>query len=616
MKTLYYSIIAVMGLSLLVPAIHAQTEQNYSHGIGSNSSALYNSIGLTYQQCQNKIADNMQKIVDSLDRGKAVALALKSQEFQSKVAGHRYELTDISTNDTWDNSLCGNVKRTAVGASFNLLDTPDTYIESVNVAEDANMTNVTEVGTQTTQTCNNNCPPAIPANWNSFTPDISSGFHFNGVMIPNGTIPVSVDLANQGNFTLYNIHIAFVDSPLLQNFKTSYGNFTLQVGQEKTILGTISAPSEISNVSSSLNWMVYANNQYNTTGSKEFHKTINLAIKSTWADNSISYRTILAPLKQSGPVNYIECKEGLELIVKSDDYTPACVTPSTNQTLVERGWGESLDSLKEPPLIKKMEIDGLQQNYETSQPINATVKYTGWSYHDIPDVKIFDANNSQVWFNCPECVMRTELAIPYPGDFGTYDYKAMDPNGNPPMINKTGTYTMVASLDNETAQANFTVINSGNHTLPDSFEPCQDPYPQNYTGIPVLSMPQNSTGKICVRYHNLNNFPVHVGVSVSEAQNLTENPSYITTWSDDQNGTIGPGDSTVVYWVKTESHKGLYGLTIFCVPMPFAVGYDNSTLVQSNFPWLGQNTFFCPAQLYAFHIDSTTGFGVKNFPWK
>ena len=623
MKILHFAIIVGFGLSLMLPSTiaYAQTQQNYSHGIGSNSSALYNSVGLTYQQCQNKIANGLQKIVDSLDRGKAVAIALASPDFQAKVAGHTYELTDISTNDTWDNSLCSNVKRTAVGVSFNLLDTPNTYFESVNVAEDANMTKITEVGTETTPICSNNCPPAIPAGWSNFVPDISSDFHFNGVMMPNATIPVSVDLTNAGNSTLYNVHIAFVDSPLLQNFKTGYGNFTLQVGQEKTILGTMSTPSEISNVSSSLNWMVYANNQGNTTGSKEFNKTVNLAVKSASRDGSISYRTILPPLKQDTPVNYIECKEGLELIVKSDDYTPACVTSSTNQTLVKRGWGESLDSLKESPLIKKMEIDGLQQNYEIGQPINATVKYIGWSFDSEPDVKIFDANGSQVWFNCPECVMRTELAIPYPGVFGTYNYQVQDPNGNSPMVNKTGTYTMVATLENKTAEAEFTVTNLQNGTLTASFESCNtsyplnnDGFPINEKGIPLLYMPKNSIGKICVNYYNILH-SAEVQLRIYNMTSLSSLASGITISASQNDISNGTGNATVIYTIKTGNYSGLYGWDAFCVPLPFAVGYDNaSKITRVNLTWNPEGTYFCPAGFYDFNVIGLSGIGFTMIP--
>lgn len=47
------------------------------------------------------------------------------------------------------------------------------------------------------------------------------------------------------------------------------------------------------------------------------------------------------PLKQFKygiPIEEIQCKEGLELTLKSSDDSPACVNPETKQMLVERGW--------------------------------------------------------------------------------------------------------------------------------------------------------------------------------------------------------------------------------------------------------------------------------------
>ncbi|MGI0069139.1 MAG: hypothetical protein ACREAN_02660, partial [Nitrosopumilaceae archaeon] len=102
---------------------------------------------------------------------------------------------------------------------------------------------------------------------------------------------------------------------------------------------------------------------------------------------------------------------------------------------------------------------------------------------------------------------------------------------------------------------------------------------------------------------------------ISEA-NLTNDSTDITTWNDSGNNTIPKGNSTVVYWIETGDHRGLYGLTVFCVPMPLAVGYDNTTLTQSDFPWLAQSTWYCPMESYDFHIDSTTGIKVKYIPVK
>lgn len=63
-------------------------------------------------------------------------------------------------------------------------------------------------------------------------------------------------------------------------------------------------------------------------------------------DNGTSndLKTIPPPIKQfkSGiAAKDVRCKEGFGLILKNEDGSPACVTPQTLQTLVERGWGTS-----------------------------------------------------------------------------------------------------------------------------------------------------------------------------------------------------------------------------------------------------------------------------------
>lgn len=53
-------------------------------------------------------------------------------------------------------------------------------------------------------------------------------------------------------------------------------------------------------------------------------------------------KNIPPPIKQVNngvPVNEVICKEGLELIFKSTNGSPACVKPTTAMKLIERGWG-------------------------------------------------------------------------------------------------------------------------------------------------------------------------------------------------------------------------------------------------------------------------------------
>ncbi len=164
-------------------------------------------------------------------------------------------------------------------------------------------------------------------------------------------------------------------------------------------------------------------------------------------------------------------------------------------------------------------------------------------------------------------------------------------------------------------------ISSGNNTLPASFEPCDTPYPPNNDGfpisgkgIPLLYMPRNSIGKICVNYYDI----LHSGVVQLKMYNMTSLSSDATeiTISASQN-TIsdGSGNATVVYTIKTGNYSGLYGWNVFCVPLPFAVGYDNvSKITRADLTWNPEGTYYCPAGFYNFNVIGLRGIGFKMIP--
>jgi hypothetical protein len=79
---------------------------------------------------------------------------------------------------------------------------------------------------------------------------------------------------------------------------------------------------------------------------------------------------------------------------------------------------------------------------------------------------------------------------------------------------------------------------------------------------------------------------------------------------------IPSGNSTVRYSIKTGNQTGLYGLTIFCSGIPFAVGYDDkSNFTLNDFPWEKSQTIYCPMMTYQYKIDSLSGIGVTYIPY-
>jgi hypothetical protein len=163
-------------------------------------------------------------------------------------------------------------------------------------------------------------------------------------------------------------------------------------------------------------------------------------------------RNLLSPLQQSKlgvPSDKIECRSNLQSIIKTEDNSTACVKQQTAQILVERGWTRTT------PQESPIEIIGLNANYVVGQPINATVNYTGWMNGGIyPDVKILDTSNgSKVWSNC----LYAHTESPGGGGVGIAVYN-IQCGDRYPVINKTGTYTMIVSIGDVMAKTTFVVI--------------------------------------------------------------------------------------------------------------------------------------------------------------
>ncbi|MGI0069814.1 MAG: hypothetical protein ACREAN_06125, partial [Nitrosopumilaceae archaeon] len=314
------------------------------------------------------------------------------------------------------------------------------------------------------------------------------------------------------------------------------------------------------------------------------------------------------------------CSTGLQLIFKAEDYSPACVHPLTATKLIIRGW--ALGTTQPEPFIKKMWITVSQQNYTTGQPINATVNYAGYYWYTEPDVKILDANGTQIWFNCPYCYIRSE-AIQSPS-LGTFIYYVRDYSSNkPPVINETGTYTMVASLDNKTAQATFTVIANqtslnqiSNSTV--SGGPLFEKLGADLLGpIPhqlVFFMKSNSTAKIFVEYKspfdNTGTMHSWSSVYVGKTDFTPLTTSDVTISADPSSIPLTQGsDTTVVYSITAkEGVKGVYWIFLaqFCGVMPVAIDIDSLTISPFDIP-VHTGTMNCPAQLLDAKILGISG---------
>jgi plastocyanin len=341
--------------------------------------------------------------------------------------------------------------------------------------------------------------------------------------------------------------------------------------------------------------------------------TINSALGSTSTVSIDKAPIALSPLEQfkSGVgMSDITCKEGLYLVVKSHNQDPMCLKAETISKLASRGflYGTSVSNENYTTIIITPGSEN-QASHNTYSPDTATV--------------IIGINNTVQWINQADVGNTIVSDIPTMQDGKPFDSDGVIKPGQSYVLTFTEPGTFTYHTEPHPWMKGTVIVlphlNTDSHTsrednttLPASFMPCDSPYPQSNSGIVVLYMPVNSTGKICVQYSN-SNPPQPTGLRIFEAHHIDDDTKDITSYATPDK--IQTGNSTIVYTVKTTNRVGFYGLTIFCVGMPFAVGYDStSTFVQGDFPWLG-GTYYCPAQLYNYHIVGLSGIGVKYVPY-
>jgi hypothetical protein len=178
---------------------------------------------------------------------------------------------------------------------------------------------------------------------------------------------------------------------------------------------------------------------------------------------------LVSPLKQfrSEIQSYeIICKEGLELVIKSSDGSPACVKPETKTKLIERGWKfNSIDVPKNSDLVmprgdlfsqQPLTIEGLSKDQIVGEKITFTVKFNGTKHecHNYPSLWIENSDHLKMW----ESNTIVELCDPdtTPTHFEN-EWKIGDSPLGIPIINSTGYYTLFAEFENDVIQKDFLV---------------------------------------------------------------------------------------------------------------------------------------------------------------
>ncbi|MDH2908308.1 MAG: hypothetical protein PXX83_09475 [Candidatus Nitrosotalea sp.] len=335
----------------------------------------------------------------------------------------------------------------------------------------------------------------------------------------------------------------------------------------------------------------------------------------------------LGQFKSGIPAKNITCQKDFVLVIKSEDASPACVYASHAAQLLIRGWAESEN--QKTNLQNTIKVTGSDSSvtYDiTGGKLLGIVRDSQGERLFIPIQSNTDGN---VKLTLPRSVIDTNP------DYKNDTFYIMTNSGSIGIFDETDTPTertvtipfekgdnmiqiSVMSWVKEMASTGLGLNKTVTNTICDvpydpgtgHSSPLYDNGTILHTGYtPVLYMPIDSTGKICVQYYHSAS-QSNVGARVFDANNLANDTNNVSI-SSLQN-TIMTGNTTVVYTVNTGHKAGFYGVSFFCGGQAFAVGYDNqSRIVLDDFPWYGQ-TFFCPLQTYEYKITGLHNIGVYH----
>ncbi|MDE1767501.1 MAG: hypothetical protein KGI27_14695, partial [Thaumarchaeota archaeon] len=158
----------------------------------------------------------------------------------------------------------------------------------------------------------------------------------------------------------------------------------------------------------------------------------------------------------------IQCKEDLQLVIKSEDGSPACVRPGTAYMLIHSGWAKEIvtntstgSSNSNKTTSNELKIELSNQTYDAGYPVRVNLKGVNQDATcKIPSISVRDeADQSIVFGPTPDRSYAGSCVDSWPITF----YAGLEKNA---LITKSTIYSILATLDNKTYQKEFTVIPS------------------------------------------------------------------------------------------------------------------------------------------------------------
>ena len=143
--------------------------------------------------------------------------------------------------------------------------------------------------------------------------------------------------------------------------------------------------------------------------------SIIINVGKDYGPDAMPFNAMWTPLKQyqSGvAIKDISCNQDLQLVIKTEDGSPACVKPQTAKKLVERGWGTFPDSTKQaiPILSHSINITntGLIANYNIT---GGTVSTINQARPDLYDIELKPITNGSLSITLPEYLIKGKIYV-------------------------------------------------------------------------------------------------------------------------------------------------------------------------------------------------------------
>ncbi len=185
----------------------------------------------------------------------------------------------------------------------------------------------------------------------------------------------------------------------------------------------------------------------------EIEKTISKSFLFTILDNNTGTKaiteTVLSPLQQfkSGtPASDVKCNDSLQLILKTEDDSPACVSSTTAQILTERGWALNYTNMtgKESISLSAYQGESIETFYNNGTVVsNFTINV---------NINNFKPSNAllilQVYYNDGTLYKAVNVSsnMIQPDGFYKYQLTAVSDENHPPPFKVVATYNNVTTI--------------------------------------------------------------------------------------------------------------------------------------------------------------------------